>query len=89
MMTYDFTCHLLLVPLTLALVSAVRRVAPAVDGRLAVLAVATLVGVALSYGCHYAIDVDVLPAWGIVARGASAAAIAYGVTSRLSCKLER
>lgn len=75
------TTDLLLIPLTLALVSAARKLSPRIDGKPLVFACATLVGVGLSFAEQYLLGAEQLAPWLVAVRGAAAAAVAFGFAS--------
>ena len=80
-MTFDAISSLLLIPATLALVSALRKLAPAIDGKLAVFICASAVGVGLSFAARYVLPGEDLAPWLVAVRGATVAAVAFGVAS--------
>jgi len=80
-MTFDVLCVLALVPLTAALVSALRKLLPSIDGKLAVFVAATAVGIGLSFAARLTVTGDTAAAWGVIFRGAGAAALAFGAAS--------
>jgi hypothetical protein len=81
-MTFEIVCSILLVPLTMALTSALKHVVPSITGKLATFLCATSVGVALSFAYRYGVPgAEPLAAWLVAARGATAAATAFGIAS--------